>query len=426
MVEFITLLLGLAVGPQTVEVDVQVPATHVELRLDGRQVARINGEPWRARVDFGARLEPRRLEALAFDTSGKQVDSALQIVNYARRNYEAVLLLGASDEEGGRPGSVVWEALLDRKPKSIELTLDGREIAVNKTGAFELPPQDLGRVHSLSAVLSFANGHSAQADLVFGGVYGEQVSSALTAVPLLAPPEHPLPPPEEMADWFWSAGRKLNVFAKPKAGLRLMIVRDPDLRDELHDLVPELARHKRMPPRPVVGSKDSVRFVPISTMARHPGHFRAVEVTPPKLRFGLWDLISRSYPRQPVRGKRELWAAVAAAGLGAVEGDHRRAVLVLLPRKPRDDGAISASQAIGYLRSVRAPHFIWAPRERDLPRFDAQLAANVYIGGAGLLRLFDDLEASLRSQRMIWLEGLHFPAAVQLKRGLDPAIRLAE
>jgi hypothetical protein len=425
VVEFITLLLGLVVGPHTVEVAVQEPTARVELRIDGRPVAELSSEPWRSRIDFGARLAPRLLEAIAFDDQDNQVASARQIVNYARSNYEAVVVLDPARPDGGRTGSVIWQAVLDRKPKSIAVTLDGAEIPVDKSGRFELPPLDLDRVHSVSASVSFAGRQSAQADLVFGGAHGDRVSSALTAVPLLAATDRPLPPAKGMSGWFLSGDREIGVFAQPLAAARLMIVHDPAIRDELEELIPDMARLGRMPPQPVVTNQDSVRFVPISTVPRHPGHFRAVEVTPKKLRLGLWDLLYRSHPAQNVRGKRQLWAAVAAAGLGAVEGDHRRAVLILLGRSPRDASAIDPTQAIGYLRSVRAPHFLWAPRQRDLPTLRPGVEANTYVGAEGLLSLFDDLEESLRSQRIIWLEGLHFPERIRLSARVSSDYRLA-
>ena len=43
-----------------------------------------------------------------------------------------------------------------------------------------------------------------------------------------------------------------------------------------------------------------------------------------------------------------------------------------------------------------------------------------------MIRLFDDLEKSLLSQRMVWLEGLHFPEEIRLRAGLEPVLDLAK
>ena len=46
MIELITLFLGLLTGPHPVELAVGDAVATVELSLDGRQVARLEGPPW--------------------------------------------------------------------------------------------------------------------------------------------------------------------------------------------------------------------------------------------------------------------------------------------------------------------------------------------------------------------------------------------
>jgi hypothetical protein len=419
MIEFLTLLLGLVVGPQTIELAVEGPVARVEVLLDGRRVAELSGEPWSTRVDFGEALVPRLLEAVAHDARGNAISRARQIVNYARSNHEAVLVLEQADAGGHRSGRVAWQAILDRRPKRIELTLDDRPIEVSKSGDFQLPPLDTEKVHSLTAIVHFAGKHRAQADLVFGGLFGDRVSSALTAVPLLVPDGATPPNRETLNRRLIEGSRSLSIFSVSQPTARVMVVRDPDLEARLAQLDPELESLGEAFRLPIVEPGDTVAFVPVATLPRHPGHFRASRIRQEKMRRGLWNLLSRSYPRQPVRGRRELWAAVAAAGLGAVDNDDRRAVVVLLaPGAPTVSG-VSASQAIGYLRSIRAPHFVWAPSESDLPTVDPALNASLYSGAEGMYRLLQEVDTSLRSQHVVWLEGLHFPARVQLIPGAD-------
>ncbi len=65
MIEFVSLFLGLLIGPRPVELAVDNTVAAIELSLDGRQVARLDGPPWSTTVDLGPELLPHRLEAHA-------------------------------------------------------------------------------------------------------------------------------------------------------------------------------------------------------------------------------------------------------------------------------------------------------------------------------------------------------------------------
>ena len=62
-IAFITLFLGLTMGPQRVDLKVSGPAPRVEMQLDGRTVAILVREPWTTNIDFGRRLLPHQLVA---------------------------------------------------------------------------------------------------------------------------------------------------------------------------------------------------------------------------------------------------------------------------------------------------------------------------------------------------------------------------
>jgi len=76
LIEIVTLFLGLWGGAQPVELAAGAEVAAVELTLDGRQVARLEGPPWSAVVDFGSDLVPHRLEAAAFDAAGRPLERA--------------------------------------------------------------------------------------------------------------------------------------------------------------------------------------------------------------------------------------------------------------------------------------------------------------------------------------------------------------
>ena len=74
MIEFVTLLLGLVAGVQTVEVTVDDRVARVEMLLDGATIATIEGSPWLVQCDFGP-LAPHELVAVAWDSSGREGSS---------------------------------------------------------------------------------------------------------------------------------------------------------------------------------------------------------------------------------------------------------------------------------------------------------------------------------------------------------------
>ena len=81
MIEFLTLFAGLILGVQNIEVAVSGPVTRVELRLNDEVLADIDGPPWVVRCDLGRELHPAVLEAVAFDTAGRELDRAGQRIN---------------------------------------------------------------------------------------------------------------------------------------------------------------------------------------------------------------------------------------------------------------------------------------------------------------------------------------------------------
>ena len=91
MVTFITFFLALVAGVQTVEFAVDGSVAKVELFLDQKSVGAVEGPPWRIRFDFGSRLIPHEMEAVAFDASGRELGRARQLVNLPRPPAEITI-----------------------------------------------------------------------------------------------------------------------------------------------------------------------------------------------------------------------------------------------------------------------------------------------------------------------------------------------
>jgi len=108
MVTFLTLLLGLTVGPKWIELAVDDRVAAVELLVDGRPIATLRGEPWAVGVDFGNALRPHHLEAIARDRDGRELDRAMQRINLPRQAAEATLRLLGSASGHRAAGRCGW------------------------------------------------------------------------------------------------------------------------------------------------------------------------------------------------------------------------------------------------------------------------------------------------------------------------------
>ncbi len=430
MIQFVTLLLGLTLGVKPVEVAVAGDVAAVELRLDGRSIGRLEGPPWTLEVDFGHRLEPRLVEAVAYDKDGAELEVARQTVNFARSNYEAVLVLesGEGAPDGGRGGGppdggrLVWHAIRGLTPSRVELRFDGAELPIGWRGRFRLPAYDIAENHYLEAELLFPPGRVARVDLSFGGIYGERVTSALTAVPMLVPPGQVLPPPDAMAGWLEAGGEALRVFEVAAEGAMLVIVRDRNASKGLR--LPREARRRLAELGRLASPETTVAFAATSPDPGSAGVFRSHAPKQVQLESGLWDLVTMFYPPPDRRRKQHLWDSLAVAGSAASGSDRPRAVFMILSAKLVDDSALEAAQARGYLRSIRVPFFCWVPDAESAPQLGTP--DGLYAGAGGMVELFEALQASLAQQRIVWLEGAHLPHRIQASAAVPATLRLAE
>jgi hypothetical protein len=100
-IAFLTLFLGLTLGPQPIEVTVTGPVATIELRLDGAPAGLIAGPPWSGRIDFGQSLLPHELTARALDAQGQEIGRVQQWVNLPRSPAEVDVFL--ENGPAGRP-----------------------------------------------------------------------------------------------------------------------------------------------------------------------------------------------------------------------------------------------------------------------------------------------------------------------------------
>src|SRR6185436_12343593 len=366
-IAFLTLFLGLAAGSLPVELTVTGPVATVELLLDGAPAGRIVGPPWKGEIDLGPALAPHDLIARALDAQGNEIARVQQWLNLPRPPAEVDILLETGP--AGRPvaARLTWQSAIGEKPSAMAVTFDDKPLAVGAEGRIKLPAWDPETSHVLTAQLRFSEVLTARRDVVFGGRYGEQVATELTAVPVRLRPGKVLPPPERMVGWFHAGGRPATVAAVEDGPAEILVVRDLALSN-LFDKLLIVGSQIRPAPRmsgsirgsmrrgPNSGSTsgfssgqrrlddrrfsmtpdkdETVRFVwPVPRIVSASGQTAVIFDMSPNFvaRDGgiLWFL-ARWVPWEEDPARQRLADAAAVAGLQALRANHRRAVLLVL------------------------------------------------------------------------------------------------
>lgn len=425
MIEFLTLLLGLTLGPRAIEVAVTEPVVAVELHLDGRLVERREGPPWSFEVDLGHELRPHRLEAVGFDAEGQEVARKRQWINYARRSFEAAMAL---EQKGGllRGGRVLWAAANQRNPIAIVTRLNG-QILPMEGNRFTLPDYDPSVPHHLSAEVTFSGDHLATTEAIFGGVYGEKVTSALTAAPLMLEAGQELPDDETLSSWFSVDGASPKVTASAVEGTSLMFVRDTHIDPNLRALTRQKRAKYYADRGKLIDGDDEVLFMLTFELTTDPKNtFRTVPITPDYFPGGLWYLLTQNYPKTNTPSKQSLWFSLALAGKRMSDVKKPRAVILALSKRPKDHSAISFQQAADYLRRLNIPLYVWTLEPETFERLGIEPGPRFFTGSDGMVELYAALESDLARQRIVWLEGEHLPTDIQLTDAAPEGVAFAQ
>lgn len=444
MIHFLTLFLGLTVGPQAVELQVDPAVAAVELYLDGEEVARVDGPPWHAAVDLGWELAPRRLEAVALDEEGRELDRTEQTLNLPRPPAEVSLYFDTPPGTGGSPPAagdaaprrvrLAWQSVLGSTPTAVRMELDGEPLPGATLAGVELPPLDPDTVHFLRVELDFPDNLSAAEELVFGGGVQEEISTQLTAVPVIAAGR--LPDAEGLEGWLRADGgagepRPLQVRAVEAGGVDLVVVADDGAQGILERLLLDWRSQGsvrlgvRTDPQAMDNEiQRAYKLLPEQQMrmlwprpTTHPGggrqRFDVFLTSAPFTRQdgGLLWLMTRLRPNMELPPTTQLAEAVAVAGNQAAARDRRRAVVLLWNGGLRDAGQLAPLTVRRYLERLRVPLFVWSLGE-DLPD-----------GGWGevtdtstldkLDRALRRLRRHLEDQRILWVDGRHLPQRIE-------------
>ncbi len=413
MIAFASLFLGLVYGVEAVEVVVGDAVAAVELRLDGEAVRVLRQPPWRAECDFGSELAPRLLEAVAFDAEDRELGRASQWLNLPQPRAAVSVVLEPGSEGGGRVARLTWESAAGAEPESVAASLDGQPLPVNDPHRIALPPVNEKQLHLLHVELRFEGRVASRVDLTFGGAYADEVSTEITALPLVADSSRRRPPSlEEARSWFVKDGETLPVLAIEKETVEVVVVLDR----AFPQLVEPGKRYKT--PRPLyLAAAERFRF--LATVAEQSeGVARTFELFPISPSYGgetgdLYSLLSRMRRLPETRPPRPA-AAVAVAGLAAYEGRHRRAVVLVPSQKPRVGEELDAAHVRRYLGRLGVPLYVWDPKSRPAPHLAEWGEVRTVSTLKQLADAFVELAGFLERQWIVWLDGRHLPQDVEL------------
>ena len=440
MVKILSVFLGLVTGLYPVAVRVGGDVAAVEIQVDGRSIGVLHGEPWEMVCDFGDALAPHELVVVGRDEAGREISRDRQWINLPRPRSEVVLMLEGIAAGPPVRASAVWHSIDRRKPDQATVTFDGEELAVTDPRSFALPGYDSDNPHLLAVELLFGT-TLARAQILVGGVMGEEVSGELTAIPVVLQPRARLPKIHEMEGWFLEGGRPLSVVALERGGADIMMVMDPSkrLRDRLDSVRHEMAymRTRRTPG----GTRDGM-MVPLGIRPRDrvnmviPIGQPATESTQPNLLFprtpdltatpgGITTIVTYplAWDRHLESGRIRIADAVAVAGLAAAENQRARAVVLVSDPETVDESRFDETAVRDYLRRINVPLFVWTPEKK---RDDGPWGHYARISSARrLVDRVEDLSTLLKRQTVVWIAGRYLPDRVTLSPVAGKTIRLA-
>ncbi|MCP4662317.1 MAG: hypothetical protein GY856_43520 [bacterium] len=428
MIEFVTLFLGLVHGLQSVEVSVGPNVASVEIQLDGQTLGTLRGEPWILKCDFGEELAPHELVAIARDDKDQEVERARQLINLPRARAEARFALEGGKDRGPPSARLIYQALDFDRPEEVNISFDGRELEWTDLEHIELPRHDPESIHFLYADVLFSNNVATHAELAFGGFFGDEVASELTAV-MAVPERGRVPKPEKMEGWFLSHDRPLRVVAvEQEPPIDLLIIREQSKATKrgLENLIRARGRMRYLERREEeyvrFTRRDRARFVFTSAQRRDKTD-ADVDILPVSLDMSPYSdsslfhlLTGVFFPEEEVPVPQQRLAdAVAVAGLVAAAGNHRRAVVLVYSGDMTEVSQLKPEAVSAYLRKLRVPLFVWAvSSSKKVPLPTAWGNEEDISTIAGYRVACTRLRKVLDSQVAIWVEGGHLSAGVEL------------
>ena len=390
-------------------------------------MAALRPPSWSADVDLGREIAPHELVARALSSEGREVASCRQWLNLPRPPAEVEVLLERGVDGRATAAVLSWQVVTGQQPKSVEVRLNGKRLAVSADRRVVLPAYDPAQPQLLSAELEFDNDVRSRKDVVLGGASGSEAGSELTSIPIRRRSGEKEPGVPSLEGRIVRRGEILRVAGVETGPAMLWIVRDSSAA--------EAARHLGERGRQMFtsrwGSSGRVPAGDLSMMLEPGDRQRYVwprpmtipraslptELFPTSRAFlaekaGLRWLLTSVHNPAPENAPARFADAVAVAGINAYSGFQRRAVLLVLSPDDVDESHYTADAVRRYLSRLHVPLFVWS---LGAPSRAAAWGDVADVSTAlGMLQAFADLRAELTSQRIVWVEGRLLPQEIEL------------
>jgi hypothetical protein len=423
-IAFLSLFFGLIRGPYPVELAVNGPVAAVELVVDGKSVQTLQAPPWKTRIDFGPDLLPHEIVARALDAKGAEIARAEEWANLPHPLAKVDIVLEEGKLGPPKAARVVWKDLKGEEPSAVLLLFDGVPVPLDATGRGALPAHDLKSLHVLTAEVVVPPGRSLRREIAYGGEYGSEVSTELTAVPVRVR-QGKLPPAAQLGGWFTAAGSPLPVDAVEEGPAQLYVVRSPGAQAALWQTAgmeagPKALRYLNLWDWTKLGKDDVVRFVDPYTQ-RFEADGELSDLFPISADFKtqhnnlLALLLHNNGPRPALGIKIRFADAVAVAAQEAVTENRRRAVLLVLTAAEKDQSNFDLATVRRYLAALHVPLFVWCLGEPE-PGSAAATWGKVDIlkRDAHLRPAFVEVRDALAAQRIVMVDGRILPQSIAL------------
>jgi hypothetical protein len=433
-IAFLSLFFGLISGPYRFELAVNGPAAAVEIVVDGRSAGTLPGPPWKGTINFGRALLPHEVVARALDAKGAEIARTEEWVNLPHPLAKVEIELESDKAGAPRAAKVVWANLKGEKPTAIGLSFDGLPLALDASGRAALSSRDLKSLHVLTAEVTFPSGQLVRKEIAYGGEYGSEVSTELTAVPVYV--RHgDLPPAAKLAGWFTAGGRPLPVDAVEEGPAQLYVVRSPGAQKALLELIGmETGRTARgylnIWDWMKLGKDDVVRFLSPFTQ-RFEAAGEVSDLFPTSSDFSTQQsnllalIVGTNGPRAALGEKVRFADAVAVAAQKAVQENRRRAVLLVLTAAEKDQSNFDLATVRRYLVALHVPLFVWCLGE---PEPGSAAAAwgkmDILKREANLRPAFVDVRDALEAQRIVMVDGRILPQSIALSPAAAKTLEL--
>ena len=422
-IAFLTLFLGLTSGAQPVQLAAGPDVAAIELALDGAVAAHLAAAPWQGSVDFGPDLLPHHLVARGLDAQGNEIAECEQWINLPRPAAEVEIVVERATVGQARTVRLAWQSTANERPTAIALTLDGKLLALDGRNRALLPPHAPGSATQvLSAELTFASGAVARRDLALGREFDDEVSTALTSLPVWPRDGRQLPPAARMQGWFSSGGAPLHVDAVEAGAARLLVVRDQHASPHVERglWTSQWGRLGTLPK----GSR--LRFISAySHLYRGPG-------LPSELfggtgyldahEYGVPYLVARAFLDSQIAANPQLADAVAVAGLRACAGEGPRGVLLVLAPGTVDHSRRDGPTVRRYLEALHVPLLVWSAGPPDAAALAAWGAIEDVTTRSGMRRALRTLDRQLAAQQVVLLQGHLLPQSITLAAAAAGAV----